>query len=154
MTRGDRALAREGRAWDAARQVPDSPNVAAVRRAYDAFTRRDADALVAECAPEVEFDLPTGRLAGAGRPYRGHDGVRRYLADAARVWSELRLEPSRFHERGDLVVAVGRVYAWGGGRVIDTPAAWLWRMRDGSALGVTVYERPSEALAAAGLDVA
>ena len=98
--------------------MADSPNVAVVRRAFDAFTLRDVERLVATCSPDVEFDLPTARLARTGQPYRGHEGVRTYMRDAARVWAELRLEAREFHEAGDLVVAVGRVYAWGEGRVV------------------------------------
>ena len=112
--------------------MADSPNVAVVRRAFDAFTLRDVERLVATCSPDVEFDLPTARLARTGQPYHGHDGVRTYMRDAARVWTELRLEAREFHEAGDLIVAVGRVYAWGEGRVVDTPSARVWKLRDGS----------------------
>ena len=77
--------------------------------------------------------------------------MRTYMRDAARVWAELRLEAREFHEAGDLVVAVGRVYAWGEGRVVDTPSAWVWTLRDGLVLRVTVYESRAEAFLAAGL---
>jgi ketosteroid isomerase-like protein len=139
------------RTWDAARRVSDSPTVAAVQRAFEAFSRRDVEALVAACHPDVEFHLPTARLTRVGLPYRGHDGVRTYVRDAARVWAELRLEPREYHEVADAIVAIGRVYAWGAGRVVDTPAAWVWRMRDGLAVRVDVYESGAEALAAAGV---
>jgi ketosteroid isomerase-like protein len=139
------------RTWDAARRVTDTPHVATVQRAFEAFTRRDVEGLVAACHPDVEFHLPTARLARVGLPYRGHEGVRTYVRDAARVWAELRLEPREFREIGDSVVAIGRVYAWGGGRVVDTPAAWVWRMRDGLAIRVDVFESANEALAAAGI---
>jgi ketosteroid isomerase-like protein len=131
--------------------MTDSPNVAVVRRAFDAFTLRDVERLVATCSPDVEFHLPTARLARTGQPYRGHEGVRTYMRDAARVWSELRLEAREFHEAGDLVVAVGRVYAWGDGRVVDTPSAWVWRVADGLVLRVEVFARRSAAFAAAGM---
>jgi uncharacterized protein len=131
--------------------VADSPNIAIVRRAFEAFSRRDVEGLIQACAPDIEFHLPTARLTRVGLPYRGHDGVRASLRDVARVWSELRLEPREFHEAGDLVVASGRVYAWGAGRVIDTPASWTWRMRDGLAVRVDTYESAGEALEAAGI---
>jgi ketosteroid isomerase-like protein len=138
--------------WDAAPlMLQASRNVALVQRAYDAFTRRDVEGLVATCSEDIEFHLPTAQLTRVGLPYRGHDGVRTYMRDAARVWSELRLEPREFHEAEDVVVAVGRVYAWGAGRVVDTPAAWVWRIRDGLAVRLDVYESSDEALAAAGI---
>jgi hypothetical protein len=44
------------------------------------------------------------------------------------------------------------VYAWGVGRVIDAPVAWLWRFGpDGRAVYGRVYESRSDALEAAGL---
>ena len=90
-----------------------------------------SNGLVATCSEDMEFHLPTAQLARVGLPYRGHDGVRTYMRDAVRVWSELRLEPREFHEGDGVVVAVGRVYAWGEGRVVDTPAAWVWTLREG-----------------------
>jgi ketosteroid isomerase-like protein len=140
-----------GSSVDTEGRVADSPNIAIVRRAFESFSRRDVEGLVAVCAPEIEFHLPTARLTRVGLPYRGHDGVRTYLRDVARVWSELRLEPREFHETGDLVVAIGRVYAWGAGRVVDTPASWIWQVRDGLAVRVQVYESAAEALVAAGI---
>ncbi len=141
------------RTWNAAEKVTDSANVAIVQRAFDAFSRRDVEGLVAACAEEIEFHLPTAQLTRVGLPYRGHEGIRTYVRDALRVWSELRLEPREYHETGDIVVALGRVYAWGAGRVVDTPAAWVWRMRDGLAVRVDVFENTADALAAAGITV-
>jgi uncharacterized protein len=129
----------------------DSPNVAVVRQAFDAFTLRDVERLVGVCSPDVEFHLPTARLARTGQPYRGHEGVRTYMSDAARVWAELRLEAREFHESADLVLAVGRVYAWGDGRVVETPSAWVWRVVDGLVLRVEVFESRSAAFQAAGI---
>ena len=68
-------------------------NADIVRRAFEAFSRRDLSALLAISDPEVEFMPATARVAGRGEPYRGHDGLRTYLADVARVWQELRSEP-------------------------------------------------------------
>jgi ketosteroid isomerase-like protein len=101
----------------------------------------------------MEFMPATARMAGRGaQPYRGHDGLRTYLADVARVWQELRSEPDEFIEVGDdVVVCTGRVYAWGVGRVIDAPAGWLWRLRDGRLVEGRIFENRREALAAAGL---
>ena len=131
--------------------MADSPNVAVVRRAFEAFTVRDVEGLVATCAPDVEFNLPTARLARTDGPYRGHDGVRAYMRDAARIWSELRLEAREFHVQDDVVVAVGRVYAWGDGRVVDTPSAWVWHLRDQLVRSVEVFENRDEAFASAGI---
>jgi ketosteroid isomerase-like protein len=67
------------------------------------------------------------------------------------LWRELRSEPDEYDEVGELVVCAGRVYAWGVGRVVDAPAGWVWRLRDGLIVEGRVYETRRAARAAAGL---
>jgi ketosteroid isomerase-like protein len=122
-----------------------------VRKAFDAFSRRDAAALIALSDPDIVFRPPTGRLAGRDEPYRGHEGLRAYLADVGRVWQELRSEPDEYVELGDRVLCTGRVYAWGVGRVVDAPAGWVWRLREGRLIEGTVYETRRAAYEAAGV---
>jgi ketosteroid isomerase-like protein len=131
----------------------EDPLVDTTRRLFEHFSRRDVAGLLALCADDVEFLPVTAMVAAGGKPYRGHEGITRYVSDVARVWEELTVEPSEFHRAGDdTVVAIGRVYAWGVGRVIDAPVGWLWRFGpDGKAVYGRVYESRTEALAAAGL---
>jgi ketosteroid isomerase-like protein len=131
----------------------EDPLVDTTRRLFEHFSRRDVAGLLALCADDVEFLPVTAMVAAGGKPYRGHQGITRYVSDVARVWEELTVEPSEFHRAGDdTVVAIGRVYAWGVGRVIDAPVGWLWRFGpDGKAVYGRVYESRTEALAAAGL---
>jgi ketosteroid isomerase-like protein len=127
------------------------PNAETVRALFDAFGRRDTAAVLALAHAEIVFTPPTGRLAGHSEPYRGHDGLRTYLADVARVWEELRSEPDEYIELEDRVLCTGRVYAWGVGRVIDAPAGWVWRLRDGLVVEGTVYETRRAAYEAVGM---
>jgi ketosteroid isomerase-like protein len=131
----------------------EDPLVATTRQLFERFSQRDVPGLLSLCADDVEFLPVTAMVAADGEPYRGHEGITRYVADVARVWEELTVEPSEFHRAGDdTVVSVGRVYAWGVGRVIDAPVGWLWRFGpDGKAVYGRVYESRAEALAAAGL---
>jgi ketosteroid isomerase-like protein len=127
-------------------------NVDVIQRVFAAFARRDFALLAELTDPDLEFYAATGRVVGHDGAYRGRDGLREYLTDVARVWEELRPEPREFRERDDLVVVTGRVYAWGLGRVVDTPAGWLWRLRDGRVLEGRVFDNEQDALAAGGLD--
>jgi ketosteroid isomerase-like protein len=126
-------------------------NVEVIQRVFAAFARRDFALLSELTDPELEFWAETGREVGRGDAYRGRNGLRDYLADVGRVWEELRAEPREFREQGDVVVVTGRVYAWGLGRVVDTPAGWLWRLRDGRVLEGRVFDNEQDALSAAGL---
>jgi ketosteroid isomerase-like protein len=126
-------------------------NTHIVQGVFAAFSRRDIPRLIELADPEIVFTPPTGRLAGRNEPYRGHDGLRTYMADVAHVWQELRSEPEEFIEIDDRVVCTGRVYAWGVGRVIDAPAGWVWRVRDGLIVEGHVYESRRGAYEAVGL---
>jgi ketosteroid isomerase-like protein len=126
-------------------------NADIVREVFAAFSRRDLPALIALSDPEIELQPQTARIAGRDEPYRGHEGLRAYLDDVALVWEELRSEPDEYVELDDRVVCTGRVYAWGVGRVIDAPAGWVWRLRDGLVVEGRVYETRRSAYEAAGL---
>ena len=127
-------------------------NVDIVREVFDAFSHRDAQRLIAVAHPDIVFSPPTRNLANDGKPYVGHEGLRRYLADVAQVWQELRSEPpSSSRSDPDRVLCTGRVYAWGVGRVVDSPAGWVWRVRDGLLIEGVVYETRREAYEAVGL---
>ena len=126
-------------------------NVEVIQRVFSAFARRDFALLAELTDPEFEFWAATARAAGHDGAYRGVDGLRDYLADVARVWEELRAEPRDFREQGEVVVVTGRVYAWGLGRVVDTPAGWFWRVRDGRIVEGRVFDNEQDALVAGGL---
>lgn len=120
-----------------------------VRALFDAFAQRDVEALCAACTDDVEFHAVTARFARHGEPYRGHDGMRRYLRDAARVWEEVVPEPGHVQIDGDVARVTGRIYAWGEGRVVDQAAGWTFVLRDGKVARARVHETAREALAAA-----
>lgn len=126
-------------------------NVELVRRAFEAFAQRDIAAALEVMHPEVEFLPVTANLTTGGQPYRGHDGIRRYLDDVGRVWKDLRVYPSEYRDLGDCVVALGRIHARGGGTIVDRPTGWVWRMRDGKIVWGRVYATQEEALRSVGL---
>jgi len=129
-------------------RVPE-PDVEVVRRMFAAFAERDTDALLAVMDPHVEFLPVTANITTGGVPYRGHDGIARYLDDVARVWPELRLFPEEHRQADRLVVTLGRVVARGGGMILDRPTGWVFTMRDGRILRARVYGSHEEALEAA-----
>jgi ketosteroid isomerase-like protein len=107
------------------------------RLAYEAFARRDPEALVEIADPEVEVHLVTGQVAGHDGPYRGHDGIRAYLVDVEAAWDEISLQPRQFVElsEGRLLV-LGRVRTRRGTTHMDVPSAWLWETAAGKVTSV------------------
>ena len=111
-----------------------------VRAVYDAFARRDVEAALAYIAPDAEFHLAgTAERVERTEPYRGHDGVRQYFADASRVWHDLRITADDVRVVADAVVAFGHVEATVDGRPMRIAAMWTWQLRDGLAVSVRVH---------------
>ena len=126
---------------------------ALIRRVFDAFSHRDVEAIVALSDAAIELRLPTAQRANRGEPYFGHEGIRRYFDDIGRVWEELRVVPQDFRELDDGVFVTGRVYARAeSGLVVDSPAFWLWRIREDLVMSGQVFENRDAALKAAGLE--
>ena len=130
-----------------------SANIEIVRRLYEAFEARDLEEMLKLTDPEMEFfPQVTASVVKRSEPYRGHDGLRRYFEDAARVWRQLDIIPHEYRDLGDRVLVFGRVYARGeGGYISDSPAAWLWRIEDDVITYGRVFTSRAEALEAAGL---
>ena len=118
---------------------------------FEAFTARDVEAMIGLLDPEMEFfPIGTARLTGIDAPYRGHDGMQRYFADVDLVWQELRVIPQHYELTDDRVLVTGRVYARDRqGGVIDSPAGWLWVIKDGRFTRGQVFDDPDEARQAA-----
>ncbi len=129
-------------------------NIDLVRRLYEAFSERDVEAMLDLVAADMEFfPTVTASMVKRTEPYRGHEGMRRYVEDATRVWVQLEIIPHEFRDLGDRVLVIGRVYARGeGGYISDSPAAWLWRISEDHITWGRVYTNRAEAFQEAGLD--
>ena len=125
--------------------MPNSAE-ALVRRAYQAFSERDLDALMKIADPQIEIHTVTGMIAGRDEPYRGHEGLMAYLRDVAELWDEIELLPGDFHELSDSrLVVFGRVRARRELAVIDAPNAWLWEVAEGRIRSARVFGDPQSA---------
>jgi ketosteroid isomerase-like protein len=126
-------------------RLAETVNVALVRRAFDAFDRRDFDELAELTSPQVELFAPTAALANEGRCYRGHDGLARYLHDVERTWAHLQVIPQKFREVGNHVVCLGHTVAKArDGLEVDSPTAWVWEICGGKLHWGCVYADPGE----------
>ena len=115
-----------------------------VRQAYEAFARRDAQALAEISDPEIEILSVTGVLAGRDKPYSGVQALADYLDDVQQIWDEIELLPQEVLELdAERVLVFGRVRARRQNSRVDTPNAWLWKLRGGRVLSVHVYAEPT-----------
>ena len=123
----------------------------AIKRAYEAMSRLDAEAMVALCEPDVEF---RSRVAEADDvTYRGHDGVRDYIASMAEVFEWVRTEPLDVIDGGDRAVVCNRFRARGrhSGAEVEERFFQAIRYRDGKVRWWAFYPSRTEALEAVGL---
>jgi ketosteroid isomerase-like protein len=125
-------------------------NVDCAYRAYEAFNRRDLDALLELVDPEVDFST---RFVERRDTYHGHDGVRTWWEDILRVFPDFSVEVVEVREAGDLTINAVRVRGHGLGS--ETPfEETIWQVgewRDGKAVSWHAYGSEGEALEAAGL---
>jgi len=97
-----------------------------LHRAYDAFNRRDLDAFLALCDPDVEFVSYLMQVEG-GDPYRGHDGVRGWWQRLLAVYPDFGGQIEEIQDVGDVTIARVRVH----GRGIESDAPMdqtLWHV--------------------------
>lgn len=110
--------------------------VALVERSYEAFSRGDMDAVMADMDEAIEWHqaqgLPHGGL------YRGLEEVRRNVFDPLdeEWWDAFSADPDEFLDAGGEVVVLGRYRgtAKGTGRRLDVPFVHVWSVRDGKAI--------------------
>jgi ketosteroid isomerase-like protein len=123
-------------------------NLQIVRDGYDAFNRRDVEAILATLHPSIEWwpaaDEPITD------PYRGHDGYRALIAEAREGVPDLQAEIEEMLAVADQVVTCVRF--WGRGRDSGAPVeireTHVGRLRDGKLIEVREYRDKAEALEA------
>ena len=129
-------------------------NVEAFKRGLEAGNRRDVETLLDVLDPEVEWHTVVhALLTGEATVFRGHDGVRRMLADLWDAFDEIQIEMSEFRDLGDRLLAIGRVRTRGkeSGAELDSPQALLVEFRSGKATSIRSYLAVEEGVEAAGL---
>ncbi|HZT90882.1 MAG TPA: nuclear transport factor 2 family protein [Gaiellaceae bacterium] len=112
-----------------------------VRRSYDAFSRGDLDAVLADLHPDIEWHqaqgLPHGGL------YHGRDEVRRNIFEPLHAdwWEWFTATPHEFIDGGDQVVVIGRYEgaAKATGKPLDVPFVHVWTLADGLATRFRQY---------------
>ena len=119
----------------------------ALERFYDAFNARDLQRLISEMDPQVEFESRFARAGGT--TYRGHDGIRGWLADLSDAWEHIAVELERTFETDDgRTVALITLHGKGraSGIELHERAAHRLRWRDGKLLSLTYIEREDAGL--------
>jgi ketosteroid isomerase-like protein len=130
--------------------------VALVRAGYARWQAGDyhrlLDFLLANAAPDIEIYSRFGGFTGA--PYRGHDGVRAWLAEIQENFERFEPWVDEAREAGDdQVVATGGISfrARESGVDMAERMGWIYEFTNGQVRRMMFYGSPREALEAAGL---
>jgi ketosteroid isomerase-like protein len=130
-------------------------NVERARRALEAAAHpRDVDALIALCAPDVEFHSTFAAVGGA--IYRGADGLRQWDRDLGEAWGEIRNTPEALFDLGESTLVFGVLSGHGrhSGVQATMPVAFVFRWRDELLVYIKVYAHREDALSDLGLSEA
>jgi len=129
--------------------VGASARLPRVRELFQAFAARDVSR-TGELVDRGVMMEPLSTPVERRTPYLGVDGLRRYLRDLDETWDEFAVTIANTRADGEHVVAAGSIRARQGDVIVDDPAAFCFRLRDGKVVWAKVYRSHEEALAAVG----
>jgi ketosteroid isomerase-like protein len=128
----------------------DLENVEIVRRAIDAFNRRDFDAALKDAAPDAAVDMSYSRGPDAG-VYVGADAVGRFWTDMTEPFEGHTMVPVEFvPHREHVVVSLTARMGGRGGIEVEAKTATVATLSDGRLVRWTMYRDRAEALEAVG----
>jgi uncharacterized protein len=125
-------------------------NVDTVLRMYEAFRRRDTDAVLAAYDPDIEWNME-GYVGWVGkRSYRGVEGVQEFFRDWLQDFDNYTSDALDPLDLGDRVLFTvhDRAQGKGSGVTIERYHAQVWTFRDGLVLRIEVFDDREAALAA------
>ena len=122
-----------------------------VERLVDAAARQDLDCLLELTDPDVEWQSVFAQLREGG-VYRGHEGIKQYMADLAETAEALQMTVDGVLSVGATILAVGRLSYRGkeSGAETETAVGYFIRVHDGRVLQLRAFRDPEEAIAVLG----
>jgi ketosteroid isomerase-like protein len=123
-----------------------------IRRLYEAFSRRDLDAIAELMHEDAQVDF-TRSVGPENAVYPGIEGIEILLNLYWEAFEDISIEPEGFADGPDGIVAfvVSRGRGRGSGARVEARGPHLWSFRDGKPTTFTLYQENAEALKAAGL---
>jgi ketosteroid isomerase-like protein len=126
-------------------------NVELAKRCFDAYNRRDIEALRALNDPDVEVDWSASRGLEAG-VYRGFDAVFDFYTGYLEAFEEIEFVAEGFIEVGESVVVPNVARSRGReGIEVLARSALLMTFRRGRVNRICLYQDTEQALKAVGL---
>jgi ketosteroid isomerase-like protein len=120
-----------------------------IHQAYEAWSRRDVDALMEVVHPDSEARPILGANIGTG-VYHGRDGLREWFRDLHQEWETFETHVTRIEERGERALLTLQVHARGraSGVVIDSVLYHVVELREGMISRLDAFRNRDDGLAA------
>ena len=117
--------------------------------AYEAWSRRDVDALLEVVHPDAEARPILGANIGVS-VYRGREGLREWFRDLHQEWEAFETRVTRIDDRGERALCTIDIHARGraSGVVIDSELYHLLELRDGMILRLEAFRDKDAAMQA------
>ena len=128
-------------------QPAASDHVAVIRRAFDAWNARDAEAL-AECFTEdAEVHSAVARVDGGEGVYRGRAGVRDWLSNNVETVA-FTVQPTQYftYRSRTLALVTAHMHAASSGVSLPQEYGMVYEIRDGLIARMLTYLDPAEAI--------
>jgi ketosteroid isomerase-like protein len=133
---------------------PESPEerIEFVRRAIEAFNRRDADAMRSLASDDFEYDWT--RSMGPNRGvYKGWEGFSDFMSDQWEMFDPFELEAHDYIPRGNHVVVPTTIHGRGPQEVnVSAKSTHVYTFDGRRLVRITMFQGLDEALAATGGD--
>ena len=130
-------------------------NVEVIRGMYEAWLAGDVHAVYATFDENIELNPDReATWVGIGQVYRGHAGMRSYMASVYEAFEDYRPEVEDLIDVGDEVLTLAIEHGRGrgsGAGVQSNKTAHVWTLRDGKAVRLDLYLDRDKALNAVGL---
>jgi ketosteroid isomerase-like protein len=125
-------------------------NVEVVKRAIDAFNRRDLDSFDEICDADIELSVP---MVDTPDSFRGREGIELFYGRFPQTWEEYGMLTDEVRSVGERVLVLGRASGREreSGVPVEMPLAWVFELRGGRVSRARAYLDHAEALEAAGL---
>ena len=126
-------------------------NVEIARDLFEHWSVGAYEPLIETADPGVEIFSRFASLGG--EPYKGPEGVRRWIAEIQASFDRFEVRPKDFRDLGDRVLALGTIGLQGKAShiEIEQPMGWLLELRGGKLMRMFFYSSHAEALQAVGL---
>jgi ketosteroid isomerase-like protein len=132
-------------------------NVEAVRSAVEAFAQEDLETTFRDAAPDFQLDISRaigsgGTAIGEQRGILSLDRARGLAETFTTSWAAHEHHPGEFIDAGEHVVTPFTHHLRAPiGAKVHARGTWLWTLRDGAIVRLSLYRDREEALEAAGL---